>query len=50
MARRLTLLALAAASVLACTTAIAQSRVELTWMSIANRDIRINDKPRLAAG
>ena len=44
MARLLNSLALAAASTLACTTAFAQSRVELTWMSIANWDIRINDK------
>jgi hypothetical protein len=44
MARRFISLALAAASVLACGTATAQSRVELTWMSIANWDMKINDK------
>jgi hypothetical protein len=42
--RRIAALAVAVASTLCATAASAQARVEMTWMSIANWDLKVNDK------
>ena len=44
MHRPLAALAVALATGLCATTASAQARVEMTWMSIANWDLKVNDK------
>ena len=44
MPRRLTALAFTLAAGLCATGASAQARVEMTWMSIANWDLKVNDK------